>query len=203
MTGIQTIATAASRLRKKPSKVEAFEIVESAAISEGRMSEEQLAVLYVFFMPTITKIKSPFHWCVKAKGKKDVRYYLNHVYSDGVRTMATDGHRLHVINEVREKGWYDNNDQLIHQDGYANYPDMDRVIPSGKGFTLLNFDDLSVNRSRGTDVYLMPDGHGINIKHMKEALALSNNPVLKYFTTEQRLLIEHDNGFAVVMAIRM
>ena len=127
---IQRIAALAAEIDRKPNKAQAFDIVLNVIESYGA-TDDQLAKLYAFFMPPITKIKSPFHWLVKARGDKDVRYYLNHVYSDGKRLISTDGHRAHVFNEKRPAGWYDDNEQLVHKPDWATYPDIDSVLPCG------------------------------------------------------------------------
>ena len=97
MSNTTQIATLASMLGRKPSKEQLFAVVKNA-IETDFVTEADWAKLYAYFLPSVTKIKSPFDWCVKAHSNKDARYYLNHVYADGERTIATDGHRLHVLN---------------------------------------------------------------------------------------------------------
>lgn len=72
--------------------------------------------------------------------KKDAtREHMQHVYCDGQRIYATDGHRLHLYApEVcpLEEGYYAINKrtktvlQLLKIDETMQYPDIDRVIPS-------------------------------------------------------------------------
>ncbi|MCK5020277.1 MAG: hypothetical protein KAS32_24775, partial [Candidatus Peribacteraceae bacterium] len=71
-------------------------------------NDDFLATIYAYFLPPVSaKSKTPDLWVAKAMAK-DVRYYLNFVYSDGERLMATDGHRLHVlITDKYEPGYYD------------------------------------------------------------------------------------------------
>jgi len=198
----QRIAQLAANLSKKPNKTYAFNVVLDIIENYGA-TDTQLASLYAFFLPPITKIKSPFDWLVKARGNRDVRYYLNHVYSDGERTMATDGSRLHVINEKRTAGWYDDNEQLVHNEDWARYPDVDQVLPcSGSSFTL-KVKDLPIHTvDLKTHLYVMPDGWGMNKQYIDEACGLSSDHSVIYFTDSQKCKVIYDNGEAVIMARR-
>ncbi|MCK4870783.1 MAG: hypothetical protein KAS93_06710 [Gammaproteobacteria bacterium] len=199
----QRIARKAANLSRKPNKPAAFDIVLSIIESYGA-TDEQLADLYAFFLPPVTKIKSPFHWLVRARGDKDVRYYLNHVYSDGKKTMATDGHRAHVINEKRPAGWYDDNDQIIQDPAWATYPDVMAVLPcKGVGITL-KIKELPIHTvSDKVFLYVMPDGFGMNKKYVDEACGLSPDYVLTYFTDSTRCRVVYDNAEAVIMGRRI
>ena len=196
----QRIARLAANLSKKPNKTYAFNVVLDIIESYGA-TDAQLASLYAFFLPPVTKIKGPFDWLIKARSEKDVRYYLNHVYSDGERTMATDGHRLHVINEKRKPGWYDDNDQLIHDPEWAKYPNVDQVLPcSGSSFTL-KVKDLPIHTvDLKTQLYVMPDGWGMNKKYIDEACGLSPDHKVIYFKDSQKCKVIYDDAEAVIMA---
>ena len=200
----QRIARKAANLDRKPIKSAAFDIVLSIIESYGA-TDEQLAQLYAFFLPPVAKIKGPFDWLVKARGNKDFRYYLNHVYSDGKRLISTTGHRAHVVlNDARLAGWYDDNEQIIHPLGWATYPDIDTVLPcEGLGLEL-NIKDLAIHPvDLKTSLYVMPAGWGMNKKYIDEACGLSPDYTLVYFAESQRCKVFYDNAEAVIMARRI
>lgn len=73
-----------------------------------------------------------------AVSKDHTREALTHVYSDGTRIMATDGHRLHVYTPDEgclPAGYYDllkKTKTEVHLNSVELdlvYPDVDRVIP--------------------------------------------------------------------------
>jgi len=199
------VYTLAAQLPKKPNKAECFDLVNLLIETGEKPTDEVLAILYAFFMPTITSVKTPFEWLVKARAKKDVRYYLNHVYNDGKRFISTDGHRLHIVKDAREPGWYDDKQRYIHSADWAKYPNVDSIITGLKdtAYDLIDFKTLQVKKIGELTVYDMPDGTGINIKYLKEALSLSDDYEIKYYPSHQKLQVIHSNGAkAIVMGIR-
>ena len=204
MSNKRHIAEIAANFHKKPSKADIFSAIEhliEAADIENPRNNERLAKLYAFFMPPVTKIKGPFHWLVKARGNKDVRYYLNYVYSDGKRLISTDGHRAHVVyGNERPAGWYDDNEQLAHDPDWATYPNIDAVLPcKGSSFTL-DIKKLPIHTvDLKTHLYVMSDGFGMNKKYIDEACGLSPEYKLIYFKKSQRCKVLYDNAEAVIM----
>lgn len=196
------IATAATVV-KKANKKAAFDILLSIIDSEERPSDIDLAALYSFFLPPVTKIKTPFDWLVKARANKDVRYYLNYVFSDGKRSMATNGHTLHVIDSERVEGFYNDAGQRVDNGDMGKFPDIDRVIPENDGTrTVLNVSELKLTVSVKTTCYIMPDGYGMNKTYLDNAIGLSNDYEITY--KDSRCLINHKaGGLAVVMGIRL
>ena len=193
------IATIAAGL-KKPKKADIFKTI-TKIIETDNATDQQLADLYAFFIPQVAKIKTPFHWLVKARGVNDVRYYLNHVYSDGTRTMATNGHVAHILNEPRPEGYYDDNEQLITVDG--KFPDIDRVMPSGDG-VVVNINDLKVDMDNMKWIcYLMPDGNGMNKQYLDNACGLSPCYEITYFPDRNVCTVKHVNGVAIVMGTKL
>jgi len=201
MENKQKIAAIAASLHNKPNKGALFDIVEKL-IASGEMEDNDLAILYRFFMPTVGRIKNPFHWLVKAHGNKDVRFYLNHVYSDGARLLSTDGHRLHVINEVKPAGWYDDNKVLVHEPSWAKYPDIEKIMPTGNREEI-KLSEIEINvLDEKTTVYLMSNEAGMNKKYVDEACALSDDHTIIFFPERRMLKVAYDNGFALVMGMR-
>lgn len=118
----------ASRI-PKIKRVEAFDLVKR--LVEGELLDDYgIAQLYSFFLPPIpAKCKTPEQWVARAMAKKDeTRNYLQWIYSDGSRLVATDGHRLHVwVTDTYPAGYYDA--ALNPVGNMGKYPDIDRIIP--------------------------------------------------------------------------
>lgn len=141
----QSIATNAQNI-KKPSKKDCFYIIKDL-INKGmdideNILEHNLSGLYAFFLPpTPAKPKTDQQWVSKAVPKKDIRHYLNYLYSDGSRLIGTDGHRLHVMHGTDlGKGFY--NTELVKLDVDATYPDIDRIIPIKGVTTIMHLSDF-------------------------------------------------------------
>lgn len=116
---------------KKPMKADIMATLQAMLNNGTRtISDEELAIFYSFFIPPIpAKAKTLEQWVAKAVAKKDVRQYLNYIYSDGARLIAADGHRLHWIETTAyPEGLYipGTMDKVALD---ARYPDIDRVIP--------------------------------------------------------------------------
>ena len=198
----QRIARLAVNLGKKPNKTYAFNVVLDIIESYGA-TDAQLASLYAFFLPPVTKIKGPFDWLVKARGNQDVRYYLNHVYSDGEKLISTDGSRAHVVKEKRPAGWYDDNEQLIHTPDWARYPNIDEVLPCTGSSFALDIKELPIQTVDLKDqLYVMPNGLGMNKKYIDEACGLSPDYRLVYFVDSKRCKVFYDNAEAIIMGRR-
>lgn len=105
-------------------------------IRDGRVPTiDDLAQIYRYMMPArparLRKNFTPFEWVAAAAGRDDIRHYLNWVYADGNRIMATDGHRIHIHPDDREPGYYcPAKGELTYGVDYHPYPDADRVIPN-------------------------------------------------------------------------
>jgi len=114
--------------KRKASKKDAYATV--CNLIEGmKLTEPDLAALYSYFMPVAPAVcKTPEQWVARAMGDRDVRAYLNYVYSDGERIVATDGHRMHSWKTDKyPAGYYDK--MMNPVDVEYKYPDVGRVIP--------------------------------------------------------------------------
>lgn len=136
MTHLETVATHAARMSRKPNKTQAFDILKSAIEGERALSDKEAASLYNFFMPAINKkkVKNDTEWLALAAEKQSsYREYLTFLHSDGETTYCTNGYRLHFIHDKREAGYYDQQGEKVDVD--LNYPDVKRVIPNKKEMT--------------------------------------------------------------------
>jgi len=195
------VATAANGI-KKPSKNRAFEIVLELIELSGAPTGEQLAELYSFFLPGIPKKpKTAEQWVAKARAKNDVRAYLNYVYSDGNRLMASDGSRLHICATKLDAGFYDDALSPISLD--ARFPDVDRIIPKNDG-TSVSVEAFAAgfNTMWRLPVYLMPSGDSISKKLLDEAVHGEVVSVLQKGTGSPVRLDFKDFRIAVLMPLR-
>jgi len=198
---------------KAPKKDEVFDHIKEL-VKAGTLPPEEAAILYAYFLPkggANKKDLSTEQWVALAVGKKDIREYLNYMYSDGKRLMASDGHRLHVAPDVGlPAGYYDSAlNRVAHLDG-VSYPDVDRVIPADtdqREYREVTLSSLPVEDS-GTKafktIYRMPTGQGIQTKYLNEAVGK-----VERFTYSSgaelggAIKITHSDGrIAVIMPVR-
>ena len=201
---INKIATMATRL-KKPNRAEAFNVVRAMAENMGEDKEtdkKNLSLLYSFFLPVVTKPKTPEQWVAKAMNKKDPRFYLNYCYSDGKRYMASDGHRLHWIPTDKPEGYYDAAGNAVEFD--MRYPNIDRIIPKGRADKSINNDIKSVENG----VYGLADNicdeTYVNHKYLQEVLSFGGD--VKIFNADRLSAVRFDFGdgrHALIMPVRI
>ena len=174
---INTIANLAKD--QKPNRKDTFALVRNM-INRGESTDKDLATLYAFFLPKVpAKPKTIRQWVSLAMGKKDVRYYLNYLYSDGSRFVATDGHRLHVQHGINlEVGFYNTEQVKLEVD--AKYPDFGRIIPSD-GVTdikyLSDFSNLEVTVIEGHSNMqaVKINDSWFNQQYIRDALSMFNS----------------------------
>jgi len=112
-----------------------YEMIKSELTTGRKLNQAQvffdidkIESVMKYFMPSIPKkAKTSEQWCCKAVAKKDVRYYITQVYSDGHRLAGTDGHRIHYVPTTLEEGFYCPK-SMIKTDMDAKFPDIDRII---------------------------------------------------------------------------
>ena len=201
------IATVADNLaRGEATKKIACAIVRKLISSPESIDDQDLAVLYKQFTPaTPAKPKNDYDWVSLAMGKNDVRYYLNHIYCDGSRIMATDGHRLHIIDNYLnlEPGFYDKNKAKIEVD--ASFPDVDRVIPSkyGKNIPFSNLEIADYQyEGKNTPIYKIND-IAVNAEYKKKAALGFKDPIIYYKNSHYAVYIKDGAKTAVIMPIRI
>lgn len=155
-----------------------------------------------------TKIsKSDLNWLVLAMAVKDKRKYINYIYSDGLRLVATDGNRMHILKDANiESGFYNKNMTLKHADdwsGAIRYPNISRIIPKDNhkeiNFNVLKL-DTQMYPSVETEVYNF-DGLKINARYLQEAISYFDEKIIQYKNKTSAILIEDNNKLAVVMPI--
>ena len=186
-----------------------FNAFEAAINNGGQLDDIGMAKLYRHFMPTLpAKPKNDFQWVAQAMAVKDVRYYLNFVYSDGKRLMATDGHRAHIIKDdvSYEPGFYDKNGTFIHGPEFAKFPDIDRIIPKTDKLVYFNNLEISADLDNSsvkeyTQFYEWDDLR-VCSKYLKQACQYFDDTLIKYKDKNTSVLIEDQYKMAIVMPMR-
>lgn len=117
---------------KKPSKATASEYMRVLYDIEG-VNKEAIAALYQYFLPTFKKPKNLIEWVSLAKSKEMTRYYICEMHAGDGKLVATDGHRIHVVNlsdvDLDEylNGYVSLTGAKIECKG--TYPQWERVVP--------------------------------------------------------------------------
>lgn len=84
---------------------------------------------------------NPFKLGILFAGKKDVRPYLNYIYSDGSKLLASNGHIIIIIDHQAEKGFY--NGAGLRVDLDWKYPEFRRdYIKESVEFWPVQIDDF-------------------------------------------------------------
>lgn len=170
-----------------------------------------LADLYVHFLPPAPKkSKIAFEWVAKACSTELQRPYLNYVYCDGNKIVATDGHRLHYSNapEGIEKGFYDHTGKKIDDVDYT-FPDWERVVPKTDARsdkinlkTMENVLEIShissVQKSKGENAFLNIGGLAgqvcVNKRMLEDALNGETEFVVSFKDWEEKHVKMHNEG---------
>jgi len=115
---------------RKESKNTNYQNVLDLANGE-QLSDSQISELLRYFAPKAPKTpKTLFDWVSQAVAKKDVRPYLNYVYSDGERIIGCNGHVLLVAPTGQYgKGYYCPKTKNHVESINYNYPEIDRLLP--------------------------------------------------------------------------
>ena len=200
------IARAGEKLASRDfNKSACFDVFEQALYNNGQLDKQQLAKLYKYFAPKIpAKPKTDFQWVALAMGNKDVRHYLNYVYSDGNRLIATDGSRAHCIRNANyPAGYYDKQGNLVHDTNFAKFPDIDRVIPETDKLTYFNELEITAidGKNEFSEVYEFSDMR-ICGKYLKQACEYFDGALIQHKDGNTSVKIESLSKFAIVMPMR-
>lgn len=208
------LATMAYSVTKsgKPKKADCHTFIQQLATEQLSTSdiEQGLAKLYAYFMPPVPKKpKKETDWLLKAVATKDVRFYLEHLHSDGERLYATDGHRLHLFKTTDyPPGYYNaalNNIAVDHQ-----YPDVNRVIREYSQWAHLNeidYSDVVEISPCVTARRLKVNGKHIatiNQQYWFDAISFLDEQSTLYFGNSplEAIKIEDGDKLAVIMPLR-
>ena len=187
-------------------KATVHDLIIEAINNDGKFDDRDMAQLYQYFTLKIpAKPKTVEQWVAKAMPKDDIRYYLNYIYSDGNRIMATDGTRLHLAEIEYPAGYYDQNMNFIHPVDWAQYPDIDRLINNDRPHNI-KFSDLmlflyAVNGDQ-VGSFIFNNDIKINANYLKQSAQYFDNPIVKFSNKDTSVMIKTDGRLAIIMPMR-
>lgn len=198
-------------------KAKTRELIEDIVFSGSQPSLDDMAAIYRYFMPAqptrLRKNCTAFEWVAAAARATETRAYLQWVYADGKRIVATDGHRLHMILDDREPGYYcPVSEALVHEPDWQQYPPIDRVIPTlpSSDYELVEDPKTTVvaGSAKESKVYVQIEGTEsyVQERYWAEALRLAETQYV--YTPEnpaQTVLITYPEvgAKAVIMPVRV
>lgn len=211
---INETATTAANANLKCNKKDAYLILLDTINNGGTLSELDAAKLYKYFAPaTPKKAKTAFDYVARGVGKKDVRYYLNHINVKDGTLSATNGHVLFQCDTTLADGFYNNLQVPLDNTGNAIgvFPDVERIKPSGSktSINILNdVENLEVRLFEGRDIIIIKTDSGetaFDKGYYDSALNDVVNPNIsingEYLTVEGS--VDGVNTYALVMAVRL
>ena len=190
----------------KPTKKQAFNLLLDARNGED-LTSHSISMLLNYFAPPMPKIpKTVEQWAAKATAEKDLRPYLNSFLVDSGKVIATDGHRLHIGSTDMPDGKYDKK-TLLPVEMEGTYPKYSRVIPetNDSDFAPLTASELAPCNDRfgdkNTPIHFYTIG-GSNFMQSYVNDAMGGRECV-FAIAQDKLVIKHDFGLAVVMAINI
>jgi hypothetical protein len=211
-SNVTELATTAAGLARKSTKKVLHDQLVKLATGEldGLQQRVVLAQLYAHFMPSApAKPRTGPEWLTKAlAGSRDVREYLQYMYSDGTALVATDGNvMLWIEGATYPQGYYDK--AMNPVDITSRYPDYRRVIPdTSEGFTWHTLDNLTVKHSvlNGTPVVVLGrEGFApvtVNADCWARAMSGFKEPRIRIKDSLHTILIDEGQRHAVLMPAR-
>jgi hypothetical protein len=196
----------------KPSKADMYETLIDIITSDEPPTVDQLASLYCAYVPPVPATpKTALQWLRKAMANsKEVRYYLRYIYKDGDMVVATDGHRLHMVEsdnipELDGNGFHDAMGVPVDVD--SKYPDWQRIIPKPDKTEIIQLNDCEVRKAGKWHGINIIDDCWVNVDYLKQSIGkdktvlILNSESCKGGTSA--VLIQCEHGQAVIMPIRM
>ena len=200
---------------KKPNKATASEYMRVLYDTKG-VNKEFIAALYQYFLPTFKKPKNLIEWVSLAKSKEATRYYITEMHARDGKLVATDGHRLHVVNLVDTdldeylKGYISLTGAEIELGG--QFPEYERVIPEENlqaEFDLTQAFEIKQDDygTYGTYIYLDLFGTRckFNLKYWQDAVQKDTSCQITKKDDDSRspVKLTFDNRMAVIMPTRI
>lgn len=192
---------------KPPSKTMAFSMLRDLIKDIGPEHSEKLVHLYSYFVPKFKVPKNEKQWLAVARGQSDVRFYLNYIYSDGERMIATNGHRAHVVFHKNDPGFYSDEWVKVQDQNFSTFPDVNKVTPSIKDNPItLNAGDLKQCEIIKLDRVFAYHLHGktyVKKQYIDQAVSMLPDAKIHIRDEISTILVRSDEtkNYAVVMPI--
>jgi hypothetical protein len=146
------------------------------------------------------ELTNPFWLASQFMAKKDVRYFLNYICSDGYTLTASTGHVLIQVNHKCDPGFYDRLGNLVEPPEFAKFPDFKNVLvkTGAKPFELSDFKEAGF--SGKIPVVSADDKTFFNADYMALLTRIkADNQVIQ---TKSHLIFTGDEYQGVIMPIR-
>ena len=197
---------------KKPNKATASEYMRVLYDLEN-INKDVVAALYQYFLPTFKKPKNLIEWVSLAKSKEATRYYITEMHARDGKLVATDGHRLHVVNlsdihlDKHLKGYISLTGAEIEFDG--RFPEYERVVPEENlqaAFDLAQAFEIKQD-DYGTFIYLDLFGTRckFNLKYWQDAVQKDTSCQISKKDDDSRspVKLTFNNRMAMIMPTRI
>lgn len=199
------------------SKAKTAEYIQDLIESGKQPTADDLAAIYRYMMPAraskLRKNHTPYEWvAIAAANDKDKRKYLQWVYADGNRIMASDGHRLHILPDDRTPGYYCPRTQAkVHDSDWYPYPDVDLIVslPTSGNYSTTQNPAAEVvagsPKQTTTIVQLTGTEYTLQDRYFDEATQLTENftaYIPDDVTTPMKIIHDTPQAIAVIMPTR-
>lgn len=197
---------------KKPSKAEAFDIVQDLKGAVSSLHIELVERLELYFAPPVPKVpRDGWDWAAKvvadASDKREYLRYVN-VTADG-DAIGCDGARVHIARGAAvgmAPGLYHPTTRQPVTGVGGTYPDTSRVIASGTGDAIESAEKIvrSVTDKTHGAVYVVNGSAEVSARYLDEALAGDAPDCARHWPDKQGGKYQGINRFGqyVVMGMR-
>jgi hypothetical protein len=136
----------------------------------------------------------------KAAGGDNRWSGMEHLYFDGKLVSATDGQRLHVLenSEILKVGFY--NEKLEYLGNGFKFPNVERVLSTNdfKQNLTVKINQLIRGKEGKFETATLPTGEKVNYKFLKDALN-GLKEFTYYFDESKRLIVIKDGNFTAII----
>lgn len=149
----------ASHLEKRAGKIESFDIVKRA-INGEKLTEDDWAILYSYFLPPKTKkITNPFDWVCLSTDQKESYSFCKYVLVEPGRILSANTKTCQVLHSDLgiNPGWYDIKKGSVGND-IAIMPNIDQALNESMGekFQYFNGHTFDIIDAPTGLAYIMP-----------------------------------------------
>lgn len=205
LNSIRANAHRVSKPKKEIALLHLEQIIKEVGTASSRVYLESLYSFFDSNRPTKKAETDELAWISQALSKDKTREVLNHLYCDEGTLVATDGRRLHYIeNTAYPSGYLTHQGHTKNVDGH--YPNYKLVIPESFAFSSHiseeSFEWDAVNKEC---FYSIPDSDkrmNFNSDFVRQALAGMENPVLYWNGETYPAKISDGRRNAIIVPIR-
>lgn len=151
----------------------------------------------------MTTLITPKKWVALAAG--GIRPILKYIYCDGSRFVATNGHRLHMLEGIKMKpGMYSENIRKTKED-VSEFPNFEKDIPIGKGEPMMAKKIFEGNTKRHSKLYIEVGSAWLDRDYLVDAIiGFEADTEINVFSTDEKSAVKLSQGLltAVIMPVK-